>query len=171
MKTSALITILLLCGCPFVTEGSYTIGESTGVEIETKLVGARCGFEVPCSSPAESDGTEAGDGSVGEDDESSSDGSDGESSSDGSSDGGSSSTGGNPLDSLYGPCDETCELSPIDFFDGCLCTVMCVSDEDCPGGMCNTEFNWCAQPCDDCVDGQICQTHEGLEIEFCVWPF
>lgn len=169
-----LFAIVLLIGCQFVTEGSYSVSESSSSgDIETIAANARCGVEVECSTPEEDEGTGAGGHSGGS--ESEDDANDEEFPQEESSSDDESSTG-EPSTVLYGPCDETCEFTPVDFFDGCLCTAQCITDEDCPDGVCNTEFYWCVQLCGDgqfdgCQEGQQCQIHDGLEIEFCVWPF
>lgn len=167
------VVILLLLfagGCEFVTEGSGPHEDGTG-DFETVpgpsgCAVAGCSTPSPQRVPGGAGGMEGGSASVGGED--TSEGSSGElgESSEGST--------GEADPSMYGPCDALCEHAPIDFFDGCLCTEMCISDEDCPGfGVCNTEFYFCTELCsvdEDCDDGAICQIHDGLELEFCVWP-
>lgn len=168
LPTVIVLLVLLFAGCQFVSEGmaSYEVEEP-----ETVAGPAGCAI-VGCVSPA----SETSEDEAGATESSSGQGG-GETSSEGpsgSSSGEDEGSTGQEDSGLFGPCDETCAHACPAFFDGELCTEMCITDEDCPdAGVCNTEFYFCVELCEndeDCREGSTCQIHDGLEVEFCVWP-
>jgi hypothetical protein len=169
----AIIICVLSMGClrePPI-EADDEGDESTfgdGHEGAVKPADARCNVEVPCSFP-----DEAGDGSGGSaaPDESSGGGDEDWGTSSGAAEAGGSSTGaeGNPGE-LYGSCEYGCAdmLYAPEFPSGCLCTDMCLTDEDCPGGSCHPDIHWCVQY--ECEDGQVLEREYQGSTPFCVWP-
>jgi hypothetical protein len=165
MTTTKLIPALaLLCGCPFVTEGTVP-HDGDEQDIHTAAADARCGDPIPCGIPSSGDdagsSSEAGNG-TGEEDEGSNGGSDdlaGSTETGETFDPSSSESTGEP--DPYGACG-ACEAESSEFYAAsgeCVCTPFCLSVEDCPGeGMCVAGAG-CFLPCDvstDCPEGMNC---------------
>ncbi len=186
LPAAMIIAIVLYAGCAFSSVGEYTPDDGTEtffMEPETVAADARCGRGIPCSTPLEAGGGSGGEDEVGSEDSFTDEGqgSSGSSSSsdEETSDGSSSDTGApTSYSGLYGPCTDACTLQKIDFTLGCVCTVMCQTDEDCAheedlteateDGVCLPDFGWCAVPCRDGCSGDLCET--AFEVDFCVWP-